>query len=352
MRTTRPEADDRSAGGEDHVDMSAALPISRRRSLREHRWSPIERAALIAVLAIVMGSLFLATYTLALGDPVPRHIDAALVGDPATDQATVDAVQRVARDSLAFRRYASVAAAVHAIDRQQAYAALDLTAKRPTLYLASAAGASVARVLEKISTTDSAVRVVDTHPLASTDPSGVDIFYLMLVTTIIGFLTVFQVRANAGGLVLRHWSAFVVILALVASLVLTLVDGALLDRLDLPVLESWGILAMHLVAVASFASLMTVLIGRWAIVPTWLFFVILGNSSSGGAVSPPLLPGPFAFISQWLPSGATVTSLRDAVYFHGYQHARPVIVLAAWAAVLFAAMVLVAHRRMASPGAP
>lgn len=27
--------------------------------------------------------------------------------------------------------------------------------------------------------------------------SGVDIFYLMLVTTIVGFVTVFQVRANA-----------------------------------------------------------------------------------------------------------------------------------------------------------
>jgi hypothetical protein len=334
------------------VDVSAAPRIPRPRTLREHRWSPIERAAVIAALAIVMGSLFLATYTLALGDPVPRHIDAALVGDPAADQATVDAVQRVARGSLTFRRYASVPAALHAIDRQQVYAALDLTAERPSLYLSSAAGASVARVLQRISTTDPAVHVVDTHPLASTDPSGVDIFYLMLVTTIIGFLTVFQVRANAGGLVLRHWSAFVVILALVASLVLTLVDGPLLNRLDLPVLESWGILAMQLVAVASFASLMTVLIGRWAILPTWLFFVILGNASSGGTVSPPLLPPPFAFFSQWLPSGATVTSLRDAVYFPGYQHARPVIVLAAWAAVLFAAMVLVAHRRRASPGDP
>jgi hypothetical protein len=334
------------------ADVTAAPPIPRRRTLREHRWSPIERAALIAALAIVLGSLFLATYTLALGDPVPRHIDAALVGDPAADQGAVDAVQSVAHGSIDFHHYASVSAALHAIDRQQVYAALDVAGERPTLYLASAAGASVARVLEKTSTTDPAVRVVDTHPLASTDPSGVDIFYLMLVTTIIGFLSVFQVRANAGGLVLRHWSAFVVILALVASLVLTLVDGPLLDRLDLPVLESWAILAMQLVAVASFASLMTVLIGRWAIVPTWLFFVILGNSSSGGAVSPPLLPAPFAFFSQWLPSGVTVTSLRDAVYFHGYEHARPVIVLAAWAAVLFAAMVLVSHRRSASPGRP
>jgi ABC-type multidrug transport system permease subunit len=132
--------------------------------------------------------------------------------------------------------------------------------------------------------------------------------------------------------------------------VLTLVDGPLLQRLDLPVAESWGILALHLVAVASFTSLVSVLIGRWAILPTWLFFVVLGNSSSGGAVSPPLLPQPLEFVSQWLPSGATVTALRDAVYFSDYQHARPIAVLATWAAVLFVAMLVISHRRGASPG--
>jgi hypothetical protein len=100
--------------------------------------------------------------------------------------------------------------------------------------------------------------------------------------------------------------------------------------------------------VASFTSLMAVLIGRWAILPTWLFFVILGNSSSGGAVSPPLLPPPFASISQWLPSFATVTALRDAVYFHHDQHVHPIAVLAIWAAALFVAWLAVARRCEAS----
>ncbi len=305
----------------------------------------------IAALTIVMGSLFLTTYTLALGDPVPHRIDAALVGDPAQHARTVAAVERVADGSLVFERYGSAAAARHAIDRQRAYAALDLTSERPTLYVASAAGASVARVLERVSATDPGVRVVDMHPLAPSDPNGVDIFYLMLVASIVGFLTVFQVRTNAGGLPLQRWTAWVVGFALAAGLVLTLVAGPVLDRFHVPVPETWGILALHILAVASFASLMAVLLGRWAIVPVWLFFVVLGNSSSGGAVAPPLLPAPFAFISQWLPSGATVTSLRDAIYFPGHQHARPVLVLAAWAAALFAAMLVASHRRRTSPGA-
>ncbi len=321
---------------------------SRLRSLRRHQWSPVERTIMIAVIAIVMGSLFVTTYSLALGDPVPHRIDAALVGDPSDSARTVDAVEGVARHRLVFHRYDSVPAALHAIDEQKVYAALGVTSSRPTLFVASAAGTSVARVLEGIYAVDPTVRVIDAHPVASDDPNGLDIFYLMLVTTIVGFVTVFQVRAQSGGVGLRHHVAFVLGLALAGSLVLTFVDGPLLHRPAGAYPEEWAILALQLLAVASFASLMAVLIGPWAIVPTWLFFVILGNASSGGAVSPPLLAQPFAFLSQWLPSGATVTALRNAIYFRHYQHLHPLAVLGAWAIGLFIVWLVVSHRRQAS----
>ena len=317
---------------------------------RRHVWTPPQRAVFIAALTIVMGSLFLTTYTLALGDPVPHRIDAAVVGDPANHPVMVDAIEQAVDGSLSFTAYGSVAAARHALDRQRIYAALDLTSAKPTLYVASAAGASVARLLERVPLSDPAVRVVDTHPLAPSDPNGVDIFYLMLVSTIVGFLTVFQVRANAGDMRPHHWTAWILGFALAASLWLTIVVGPVLGRFQVPVMETWGLLTLHILAVASFASVMSLLLGRWAIVPVWLFFVVLGNSSSGGAVSPPLLPAPFAFISQWLPSGATVTALRDAIYFPGYQHLRPPLVVAAWAVTFFVAMVRVLRRTSPSGG--
>ena len=315
--------------------------------LRGHEWSPQERAALISVVAVVMGSLFVTTFSLALGDPVPHHIDAALIGDPAASPRTVAAVEKVAGDKLVFERYSSVSAALNAINHQRVYAALDLDSSRPAVYVASAAGASVARVLEKIAVVDPAVPVFDTHPLASDDPNGLNIFYLMLVATIVGMVTVFQVRGRIPELGLRHHILFVVGLAVLASTVLTLVDGPLLHRPAALYPEEWGILAAHVLAVSSFSSLMAVLLRAWAIVPSWLFFVILGNASSGGAVAPPLLPQPFAFLSQWLPSGATVSALRNAIYFRDYQLARPLVVLGVWAAGLFVAWVLLARRREA-----
>jgi hypothetical protein len=304
---------------------------------RRREWTPTERAGFIGALTIVMGALFLTTYTLALGDPVPHRIDAALVGSAQHNPRAVTDLESVTDGKLALRRYGSLTAARDELDRQHIYAALDLTATRPTLYIASAAGASVARVLERVYPLDSHIRVVD-------------LFYLMLIATIVAFLTVFQVRANAGGLPLKHWTVFVAGYAFVAAFALTLVVGPLLNRFDVPVPETWGILFLHILAVSSFASVMTVLVGRWAILPTWLFFVVLGNSASGGAVAAPLLPAPFAFLSQWLPSGATVTSLRNAIYFPSFQHARPLLVIAAWAALLLGVMVTTAHRRRTSPG--
>ena len=314
-------------------------------ALRGHDWSTGERVALISFLVIVMGSLFVTTYSLALGDPAPHRIDAALVGDPVSHTRTIHNVEQVAHGSLVLHRYPTVAAALREIDLQHVYAAIDVRSPRPRLYVASAAGASVARLLERISAVDPNVRVVDARPLDANDPSGIDIFYLMLVSTIAGFITIFQVVGHAGPMSVRRWTEFVIMLALGASLVFTLIEGPLLNRLDVPVLETWGILALQVLAVASFARLMTVLVGRWAILPTWLFFVVLGNSASGGAVAPPLLPRPFAFVSQWLPSGATVSAIRNAVYFRSFQHAQPIAVLAIWAVGLFGTMVVVSRAR-------
>ena len=319
--------------------------------LRRHVWSPAERAALIATIAAVMGALFITMYSLALGDPVPHRIDAALVGSAAAQPKAVQATEQVGSEKVKFHSYPSLAAALHAIDEQRVYAALDLRAGRPTLYVASAAGTSVARLLERVSTVDPSVRVVDSHPLAGRDLNGLDVFYRMLVATIVGFLTVFQVRAQAGELPWRHHTILLVVLAIGAALVLTLVGGVAVLGFAPSVPEEWGILALHILAVASFASLMVELLGRWALIPTWLFFVILGNTSSGGAVSPALLPAPFGFFTRWLPSGATVTSLRDAIYFRSFQHAQPIEVLAGWAVVLFAMWLLVSRRKMAQPDA-
>jgi hypothetical protein len=85
---------------------------------------------------------------------------------------------------------------------------------------------------------------------------------------------------------------------------------------------------------------MIVLLGRWAIVPAWLLFTAVGNPSAGGAVAAPLLPALYAFCGHYLPTGATVAIIHNAVYFHDAQHLEPVVVQVAWLVGSLAALLI------------
>lgn len=61
--------------------------------------------------------------------------------------------------------------------------------------------------------------------------------------------------------------------------------------------------------------------------------VLLGNPSSGRAVSGPLLSSALGAIGRRLPPGASVNAQHTAVYFSGHQHIFLYLVLAGWALV-------------------
>jgi hypothetical protein len=63
----------------------------------------------------------------------------------------------------------------------------------------------------------------------------------------------------------------------------------------------------------------------------WILFLVIGNPASGGSSAPELLPGFWRTLSQILPPGAAVTSLRDIVYFKGHGASHALIVLTVYA---------------------
>jgi len=309
---------------------------------------PYGPALIVVGTVVAMACLFAASYSLVLGRPKPHEISTALVSNGPPDQALIRRIERAAGSALDLHAYPSADAARRAIEDQHVYAALVLEPKQRQLLVASASGASVARVLEQAAT-QYAVAVVDVKPLPPGDPSGLVpfyVFYVELAATLVGYLTMVQLRANAPGLSLHAWLGFVVGLAVVAGLALSVVSGPLIGALGGSLPEKWAILALDTLAAALFNSTMLVLIGPWALVPTYLLFIVLGSTSSGGAVAPPLPPPFFAFIGQWLPPGATVNALRNAVYFPTAQYREPFVVLVGWG-LGGAVALLVASRMLA-----
>ncbi|MEU0114608.1 ABC transporter permease [Streptomyces bobili] len=304
--------------------------------------SPFLPAAVLVLILTAAAALFAGSYTYAMADPTPRSIPTALVGSPAQPEGRrfLDGMEKALDTAVKVRPYDTAAEARTAVEEQRIFAIVDVRKgeRAVVLDLSSASGASVAEVLAEAASavgrqTGVAVTVRDINPLQEGDPRGLAIFYISLAAVIIGFVGAIQLSVHARALTPVERIACTALYALLGGLAIAATVDWLLGALDLPFVESWLILALTMFTSGMVFTMFNALVGRWAMLPTWGLMVLLGNPSSGGAVSWPLLPSPLGLIGRWLPPGGSVNAQHTAVYFAGHQHAFPFLVLAGWAVV-------------------
>ncbi|MCF6523609.1 ABC transporter permease [Streptomyces sp. JJ36] len=319
----------------------APAPGAARRTLDAFRASPYFPATVITLILAVAAALFAGSYVFAMADPSPHHIPTAVVADgPRAGREErrefVTALEQRLGSSLDQRRYDSYAAAKEALEAQEVFAILRLTRARGVeLYVASAAGSSVARLLRETAprvgrSVGVDVTVRDLKPLDRGDPRGLALFYISLAAVITGFIGAIQLSVHARGLDPLERMGVTAAYALLGGFAITAVVDWVLGSVDLPFVHSWMILAFTMFTSGMVFTMFNTLIGRWAMLPTWGLMVLLGNPSSGGAVSWPLLPSPLGVIGRWLPPGASVNAQHTAVYFPGHPQVQPYLTLAGW----------------------
>lgn len=328
-------------------------PPTRAERFAAFRDSPFLPATVLLLILAVAAGLFAGSYTYAMANPTPHSIPTAVTGaygEPAA-RRFIGGMERALDASLKLHPYRSRRAAVRAVDEQKEFAVFEAPAGgRPiTLDVSAASGASVAQVLAEAAVkvgkaTGTPVVVHDLKPLQKGDPRGLAIFYISLAAVITGFVGAIQLSVHARALNPLERIAFTAAYALLGGFVIAAVVDWLLGALTLPFVESWLILALTMFASGMVFTMFNTLVGRWAMLPTWGLMVLLGNPSSGGAVSWPLLPSPLGTIGRWLPPGASVNAQHTAVYFQGHQHAFPFLVLAGWAVVSCAVFLIWRHR--------
>jgi hypothetical protein len=309
----------------------------------------IRKVATILAIALFMASSFVGAYTVALGRPIPHHLPIGVVGAPSVQ---ILGELEVRAHEFDERTYPSREAAIAAVNRQEVPAVIDASASPPQLLVSSASDPSSARALTQLDQSAPGrylLPIVDLHPLPTSDPAGLATFYLVIAATLLGFVTMFQLRANVKTLTLGRWLAVVGTLAIVGGAALAVVAGPILGALRAPFPELWLLVSAQIAIAALFNSTMIVLIHRWAIIPTWLMFILLGNTSSGGAVSASLLPQPFRFFNHALPSGSTVSAIHSAAYFPHSERLLPYLVLALWIVVTLAALIAFSRKLDRSP---
>ncbi|MFF0739892.1 ABC transporter permease [Streptomyces sp. NPDC004111] len=313
---------------------------------RAEKWaafkeSPFLPATVLVLILAVAAGLFAGSYTYSMANPTPHRIPVAVAGDPGAPQikALVAGTDLALPGSLTVTDYPTYAQAREAMDEQKAFAVLRAQGRDGlAMDLSGASGASVAQVLDETAVqvgkeAGIKVTVKDVRPLQKGDPRGLALFYISLAAVIIGFVGAIQLSVHARGLNPAERIGFTAAYALLGGFAVAAVVDWLLGALDLPFVESWLILALTMFTSGMVFTMFNTLMGRWAMLPTWGVMVLLGNPSSGGAVSWPLLPSLLGHIGQWLPPGASVNAQHTAVYFQGHQHLKPFLVLAGWALV-------------------
>ncbi|WP_373287965.1 ABC transporter permease [Streptomyces lasiicapitis] len=314
--------------------------------------SPFLPATVLVLILAAAAGLFAGSYTYAMANPTPRHVPTAVVGaEHATrGEAFLAAMDKALDASVEVHRYDKVAGAREAVEQQEVFAILDVRpGGRVEFDVSGASGASVAELLAETATeagraTGVPVTVHDLKPLQPGDPRGLAIFYISLAAVIIGFVGAIQMSVHARGLNPAERIAFTLAYALLGGFAIAAVVNWWLGAVDLPFVQSWLILSLTMFTSGMVFTMFNALVGRWAMIPTWGLMVLLGNPSSGGAVSWPLLPSALGAIGRWLPPGASINAQHTAVYFSGHQHAFPYLVLAAWALVACAVFWVWRHR--------
>ncbi|MFE5093526.1 ABC transporter permease [Streptomyces sp. NPDC056638] len=312
---------------------------------RGDRWaafkaSPYLPALVLLFIIAAAAGLFAGSYTYAMANPTPRNIPAAVVGrlDTPRDKVFLDRLEGALDTSLVLHEYITEAQARTALEEQKVFAVLRSENGGVGLDVASASGASVAQLLAEsmLKVGEAAhvpVKVTDVKPLQRGDPRGLALFYISLAAVIVGFLGAIQLSVHAKALEPLERIGFTVAYALLGGFSIAAVVDWLLGSVDLPFVQSWLILAFTMFTAGMVFTMFNTLIGRWAMLPAWGLMVMLGNPSSGGAVSWPLLPSVLGFIGRWLPPGASVNAQHAAVYYQGHQRVFPYLVLAGWALV-------------------
>ncbi|WP_328537958.1 ABC transporter permease [Streptomyces sp. NBC_00344] len=326
-----------------------------RPSRRDHwtafRQSPFLPASVLLVILSAAAALFAGSYTYFMANPTPHRIPTAVVGDYGSPvgRRFIGGMEQALDASLKLHTYVSAAAARQGVDEQKVFAIVEVAGGRVRLDVSGASGATVAQVIAEAGpkvgrATGVPVRVRDIKPLQPGDPRGLALFYISLAAVIIGFVGAIQLSVHARALNPAERIAFTVAYALLGGFAIAAVVDWGLGALRLPFVQSWMILALTMFTSGMVFTMFNTLIGRWAMIPTWGLMVLLGNPSSGGAVSWPLLPSTLGHIGQWLPPGASVNAQHTAMYFGGHQHLFPYLVLGTWALVSCAVFWIWRHR--------
>lgn len=312
------------------------------------------------LMCIGMGLAYLGAFHA----PEPHDLRVDIVGTGPQTQVLAQTLHDKGAGALDVRTVPDRAAATAALRDQSSFGAYlpGTPGHAPELLVASAASDTSAMAVEKVftkvaATHDQPLKVTDVAPVASGDPTGQGVFFLLVALSIGSYASVAVIGGAGAVLPMRIRTLLAAGMSLVVSLVGTAFAGPLFHLVDHGLGGVWALSWLYCAGILLTGVGLHTFLKRWTTLGVMVLFVMLNFTSSGGIYRPELQPGFFGSLHAFWNGAGFVEGVRGHVYFDGHALGRNVLVLTLWflaGAALVALAGLTENRRRAAvaPAAP
>lgn len=320
-----------------------------------------------ALTGMALPVFFVIAFTLcfvsAFHSPAPHGVPVAVAG-PAAQTAPLRAgLARAVGPAFAVTEVPTVAAAAREMRDQDLYGAYVPAGPgkaAATVIVSGASGAAVAAQVETLFRAVAAsqgvrLAVRDVRPLPAGDRDGESLFFFLVGCSVAGFMTIAATGAFAPALRPRYRWPLIVAGAVAIPVLAYLLVGLGLGAISGPagaIVALLGVGALYVLIVAAIARGLQVILGQailgLAAILTFLaIFVLLNFPSSGGAISPVLLPTFWHVLNRFWIGAAAFDAFRSIIYFGGQGVGTDVLKLLAWLGIGVMLLALPAWRKIA-----
>jgi hypothetical protein len=283
-------------------------------------------------------------------DPRPHDIPVALSAPAPLVQQLTGGFATAAPGAFTFTTVESEASARAVIDARDVVAALVVGPNGPRLIVAGAAGDAVTGGVTAAFTavfgaqnTPLAVEVI--HPFQSGDAHGIALFFLVLAILISTTIATAMLAVRGHELSEMTQLGVVIGYAALAGVCGALATAWLVDGYGDRLWQVMALAGLLSLAVGAVTVACARALGPAGVALSALIVVLLGLVSSGGPLGSELLPDAYRALAPWMPAGQTYSALRGALYFDGAGVSGAVVVIAGWAILGLAALLVTALAR-------
>ncbi|GAA0431147.1 hypothetical protein [Leifsonia naganoensis] len=309
---------------------------------------PSTRIAGVIALPLFFIVSFVFAYLTALHSPTPNNMSVVIAGPQTVTTQVVDGVEAKADGAFHLTTTTNASTVKSAVADRQVEGAIAVEGRDVTVYIANGGGRLAASTVQSLGSQvaeslGGTVTVVDVAPVSDEDPTGTGLFYLIIASTVGGYLAInalFQTFPRAR---LRYQLAIVGVSAVVIPSVVIGVQSLFVGVFGASAGQAWamwGIDVLYVFTVAMLATLLTRALRTASTFGVTIFLLALNFPSAGGAVSAGLLPSFWQFIHSFWFGAAALEAMRGVLYFNGAQVGQHLLVLGIWAVASTAAVLL------------